>query len=159
MYSTIKDIAQDTNQRLGKIVSELRCPYCLVQFKAIDISLLDAPRISYYGCRVCGQSREVLRLKDGITAVLDNGATVEQVSQGEGLKVNWFLRQGLFDFDRVEIIQATDEEVERFAMQIGNDTDEIRRERYQRMDYIILSGYELSTNTQRILQHIFGRGQ
>jgi hypothetical protein len=31
----------------------------------------------------------------------------------------------LFDFDRVEIQQATDEEVERFAVQVGNDTDEL----------------------------------
>jgi hypothetical protein len=117
----------------------------------------EKPKLYYYGCRACGQSREVLNLKRGVTAVLDNAGTVEQLPQAEELKVNWLHRRSLFDFDRVEIVQATDEEVERFAVSVGNDTDETRRVRYQGMECVISPACELSLNTQRILEYTFGK--
>ena len=39
----------------------------------------------------------------------------------------------LFDFDEIEIKDATDEEVERFIVQVGNDTDAWRLERYSKV--------------------------
>jgi hypothetical protein len=150
------DIGQATIERLKKIALEIWCPHCLARFKAIEISLPEEePKLYYYGCRACGQSREILHLKEGITAILDNAGTVEQFSQGEGLTVNCLHHRSLFDFDRVEIVQATDEEVERFAVSLGNDTDKIRRACYQGMDYTISPSCELSTNTLRVLQYTF----
>jgi hypothetical protein len=152
----LADIGQDTIERLEKIAQEIWCPRCLARFKAIEVALPEkGPEIYYYGCRACGQSREILHLRGGITAVLDNTGTVEQLSQAEGLRVNWLRRRSLFDFDRVEIIQATDEEVERFAVSLGNDTDETRRARYQGMKYVISPNCELSPNTLRVLQYTF----
>ncbi len=81
---------------------------------------------------------------------------VEQMTDGQTLRVSWFHRRELFDFDRVEIIQASDEEVERFAVQVGNDTDELRQPRYQGMVCIISSDCLLSENTVRILERMFG---
>lgn len=147
------DIGQVTIERLEKIASEIWCPRCLARFRAIGIE--EKPKLYYYGCRACGQSQEVLHLKEGVTAVLDNGNTVEQLPQGEELKVNWLCRRSLFDFDRVEIVQATDEEVERFAVSIGNDTDESRQARYQGMGCAIAPGCELSPNTLRVLEYTF----
>jgi hypothetical protein len=66
------------------------------------------------------------------------------------------VRQQLFDFDRVEIIQATDEEVERFAMQVGNDTDPVRQPRYAQMHCLIAPDCRLSENSLRILRNFFG---
>jgi hypothetical protein len=147
---------QATIKRLEKMALEIWRPHCLARFKAIGISLPEeAPKLYYYGCRACGQSREVLRLKGGVTAILDNAGAVEQLSQAEGLNVNWLRRRSLFDFDRVEIVQATDEEVERFAVSIGNDTDKTRRARYRGMEYLISPSCELSPNTLRVLAHIF----
>ena len=63
----------------------------------------------------------------------------------------------MFDFDRVEIVQATNEEVERFVMRVGNDTDSFRKPRYEEMRCIVDSECQLSKNTFRILEHMFGR--
>jgi hypothetical protein len=70
--------------------------------------------------------------------------------------VNWLARSQPFDFDQVEIGQVSDEEVERFAVQVGNDTDPWRRARYQEIGCILLPESNLSENTLRILRSRFG---
>jgi hypothetical protein len=70
--------------------------------------------------------------------------------------VNWSAKRRLFDFDRVEIIQTTDEDVERFAMQVGNDTDPVRQSRYAQMQCHIAPDCQLSENSLRVLQSFFG---
>jgi hypothetical protein len=80
----------------------------------------------------------------------------EQVNQDELLRVNWFRRDSLFDFDRVELVQANDEEVERFAVRVGNDTDPVRSPRYGQMACLIGPDCRPSENTWRILQSQFG---
>ncbi len=72
------------------------------------------------------------------------------------LRVNWLIRRGLFDFDRVEIIQAADEEVERFAVQVGNNTDPVQKAAYPRMSCSIAADCNLSENNRRILARLFG---
>jgi hypothetical protein len=71
--------------------------------------------------------------------------------------VNWLQYRQLFDFDEIQIIQASDEEVERFVVQVGNDTDSVRKARYQHMHCIISSKCNLSENTMRILRRTFGQ--
>jgi hypothetical protein len=79
-----------------------------------------------------------------------------EVAQKEGLvRVNWLVRRELFDFDRVEIIQATDEDVERFAVQVGNDTDPVRQPHYPQMRCLVAPQCRLSENTLRILRQTF----
>jgi hypothetical protein len=70
--------------------------------------------------------------------------------------VNWLTHRKLFDFDEVEIAQTTDEDVERFAVQVGNDTDPKRKPRYQKMRCVVSSECQLSENTMRILERMFG---
>jgi hypothetical protein len=63
----------------------------------------------------------------------------------------------LFDFEQVEIIQATDEDVERFAVQVGNDTDPVRQPHYAQMQRFIAPQCQLSENSLRVLQIMFGQ--
>jgi hypothetical protein len=63
----------------------------------------------------------------------------------------------LFDCDWVEINQATDEDIERFAVQLGNDTDPLRRPRYREMRCLVGPECHLSENTLRILKNMFGQ--
>jgi hypothetical protein len=51
---------------------------------------------------------------------------------------------------------ASDEAVERFAVQVGNDTDEFRKPCYQQMLCLISENCQLSPGVVRILQNIFG---
>jgi hypothetical protein len=63
----------------------------------------------------------------------------------------------MFDFDRVEIIRASDEEVERFAMRVGNDTDPVRQGHYPQAQCVVRPGCRLSENTRRVLKKTFGQ--
>ena len=55
------------------------------------------------------------------------------------------------------IVQASDEDVERFAVQIGNDTDGIRKPIYKDIRCTISPGCKLSENTLRILRRMIGQ--
>ncbi len=152
----LKDIAQAT-RHLGGRPGQLLCPRCLARCCAHPVDLPWDVDVTYYGCRVCHQSQEFIDCPRGIVAVLDAAWRGAQAQRGGLLWVNWQARRALFDFDRVEIIRATDEDVERFAMQAGNDTDPFRRPRYAQMHCVVNPACGLSENTLRILESTFGR--
>lgn len=92
-----------------------------------------------------------------VIAILDTGWVGEsQRQQDDLLRVNWLQRQSLFDFDRVEIVQASDEDVERFARQVSNDTNDWRRAGYRQMPCLISTDCSLSENTINLLKNAFG---
>ncbi|HOS44761.1 MAG TPA: hypothetical protein PK794_13815, partial [Armatimonadota bacterium] len=55
------------------------------------------------------------------------------------------------------IVHATDYDVERFCIMVGNDTDARRISRYRRMAVTVAAACDLSENTLRILRSRFGR--
>ena len=91
-----------------------------------------------------------------VAAILDS-QTDQAISESIGLvRVNWLALKQPFDFDRVEIRRASDEDVERFVMQIGNDTDPFRRPRYKTLRCLVSPQSQLSENSLRILRQRFG---
>jgi hypothetical protein len=56
----LKDIGQDTALRLGSHISDLWCPRCRARVLAHTIRLAWWNQITYYGCRRCGRSRDLL---------------------------------------------------------------------------------------------------
>jgi hypothetical protein len=115
------------------------------------------PDLHYYGCRSCGQSREFMEWPGQVVAVLDRTMSAEQMEQDGALHVNWLRRRRRCDFDRVEIGQTDEINVERFAIQVANDTDACRRERYKQMVCTVRHEVVLSENTLRILKRTFGQ--
>lgn len=92
-----------------------------------------------------------------VVAVLDAGWDAETERIGvDRQRVNWLRRQRVFDFDWVEIVNATDRDVESFVVQIGNDTDDWRQSRYPQMQCVISPQCVLSENTLQILKNTFG---
>jgi len=135
------------------------CADCFMDCTSHTAKIDWANPITYYGCRHCHQSQHVVERGAGVVAVLDEAMT-KPVTSAEGhLRVNWLQHRRLFDFDAIEIGQASDENVERFAVQIGNDTDPARRSRYQTMRCYLAPPIRLSDNTRRILQRTFGEVQ
>ncbi|MEM7348305.1 MAG: hypothetical protein AAF485_29095, partial [Chloroflexota bacterium] len=153
----LKAIAQETTERLKPQQTTALCEICFARVGPHPIKTESLTSLSYYGCRACGQSRAFLSWKGPIVAVLNHLDEADYTEQGDTLRINYLQHGALFDFDRVDIIQATDEEVERFAMQVGNDTDDIRKPKYAGMPYTISPACNLSENTQRILARIFGQ--
>ena len=156
----LRDISTDTTHRLKLNAPYLLCPRCLTccgVHRTNQLLIANHANITYYGCRICHQSKSFIKCPRGILAVLDSGWSGTQIHQKGVLYLNWFQHRRVFDFDRVAIIQATDEDVERFAVQVGNDTDPMRQPRYKRIQCVIGPECRLSKNTVRILQHTFGR--
>ena len=114
-------------------------------------------KIIYCGCRTCSQSTDFEEWTGQVIAILDQEMMAEQFRQDRNLYINWLTFRKLFDFDKVEIVKATDEDVERFAVQIGNDTDAIRQPRYKQMGCSISERCKLSQNTLRVLEKTFGQ--
>jgi hypothetical protein len=154
--SLLQNIASKTSAQLAWVTSDLLCPHCLVYCGPNSLRLPQFGTVTYYGCRACSQSQDLLAWEGWIIAVLDNGMVKEQSQQDKILRANWLIRRELFDFDEVQIVQATDEEVERFAVQVGNDTDAIRKPRYRKMRCTVSTDCQLSANTMRILKRMFG---
>jgi hypothetical protein len=155
----LRDIAHDTQKRLGPRAEHLICPRCLVRCGAHRADLPQQFDVTYYGCRLCRQSREFIDCPQGVVAVLDAGWADAQAQQDGLLRVNWLARRALFDFDQVEIIRAADKDVERFAVQVGNDTDPLRSPRYAEMGCAVGPACGLSENTLRVLESTFGQVQ
>jgi RNase P subunit RPR2 len=153
----LRDIAEQTRHQLGHRADRLLCPDCLTWFSAHQVRLPWWQSITYYGCRSCGQSRKFLLDDVWVVLLLDNQVTWPQFIREKLLYINWSAQHRLVDFDEVQIAAATDEEVERLAVQVGNDTDPLRKGRYPHMRCTISAGCNLSENTLRILRRMFGQ--
>jgi hypothetical protein len=152
----LKDIAAATQHLAGQ-ADRLLCPRCLVRCGAHCAGLPGERDVTYYGCRACCQSQEFIPYPREMIAVLDTAWNDAQAQQSGSLRVNWLARRALFDFDRVEIVRATDKDVERFAMQAGNDTDPFRKPRYPYMRCSLAPNCHLAENTLRVLESLFGK--
>ncbi|MCK6628934.1 MAG: hypothetical protein L6R45_27615 [Anaerolineae bacterium] len=151
----LRDIIEESARRLAHRAPWLLCPTCLTRFGPHTWEFSWWSSSTYYGCRTCRQNRKYLEGK--VMAVLDSQMGAEPIQRDQEIRVSWSARRELFDFDAVEIIEATDEDVERFAVQVGNDTDPTRKPRYKAMQCVVSPGCGLSENTIRILEHTFGQ--
>ena len=147
-------IAADTVDRWGAAEQRLLCADCFTTITRQKISL--NPVVDYYACRDHRHSREAIPVAGQVIAVLDTSMPEQYALDGPDLRVNCFRVGHLFDFDAVDIVQANDEQVERFAVQVGNDTDATRQNRYETMPCRIAPPAHLSDNSLRVLRRMFG---
>ncbi|MBE7469209.1 MAG: hypothetical protein HS114_08745 [Anaerolineales bacterium] len=152
----MQDIAADTTTRVGHQPDSFYCRRCLTRCAAHSGQVTLIKTVTYYGCRTCRQSQALLEWPGPVIAVLDSRMTEKWVAQAGTVRVNWLLHRSLFDFEAVEIVQASDEDIERFAVQVGNDTDPLRKPDYELMTCRIGLTCHLSENSLRVLRSIFG---
>jgi len=151
----LDNIERETKARLADRAADLLCPDCLVSFARYEVDLGRLASMAYYGCRKCGQSRRVLETDRKVVAVLDADWRETRAERTGYLRVNVLLDQPLFEFERVEIIKATDHQVERFVMLLANDDDAGRQAHYSRAICLLGPQVALSQNTLRLLAHTF----
>ncbi len=152
----MRSISSDTTQRLHQQTEKWICHICFLRCKRHQVNRagVDLP---YYGCRGCARSWGLLHIERDIVCCLASRETpLHQEDQGD-LYVNWTRHQALFDFDWIWLKQADDETVERFAVDVGNDLDPKRRSNVSRMLCVVEPNLDLSLNTLRILESMFGR--
>ncbi len=152
----LKDIGAETKFKYRHRITEILCPECLTQFSAHHLKLtwFVNPGVTiYYGCRVCSQSQEFI--EETPILVLDRAMTEPQIFTADTLRVNWLLARRLIDCDQIEIIEASDEEVERFVVQLGNNTDPLRERLFKMVPVILSASCHLSANTHQMLERVF----
>ncbi|MEM7346187.1 MAG: hypothetical protein AAF485_18255 [Chloroflexota bacterium] len=150
----LQSIETHTAEHLGEQPDQSVCLYCLTKCQRYEARYGRRKRLTYYGCRLCQQSRNIWQ--GTVTTILDVASRKRVIEEENTLRVNWLKKRQLFDFDTVEIINASDEAVERFAVQVGNDTDPTRIARYPAMTCWIDTQAALSENSYRILESRFG---
>lgn len=115
-------------------------------------------RAPYLCCRSCSGADDLMRDVREVVAILDSSRQGPEFVQTNGtVRVHWRQRAALFDFDRIEIAQASDYDVERFCMQVGNDTDAVWQPKYRKMLCTVDPSYDLSQGILNLLKNAFGR--
>ncbi|MEM7342809.1 MAG: hypothetical protein AAF485_01075 [Chloroflexota bacterium] len=150
----VKSIIEETRERLAEEPGSWICSHCFVHCMAHYLPTTSS--LTYYGCRVCKRSWGLVYAPDNVVCILDEDWLDTYKAETNQLKVNWMLHKAMFDFDRVKIIKATDKDVEHFAIQVGNDTEPQRESNYPKMHCTIDERCQLSLNTVRILENLFG---
>ena len=151
--SLLETVGQGT-AHLQPQLPTLLCQHCLTRCTRHEVKVARGERLTYYGCRACGQSRHFWEAPV-VIAVLDASSKTKLTPAQEPLCINWLADKTLFDFDAVEIIQATDKDVEQFVVQLGNDTDPKRTAARQTMTCHLAPEAQLSENTRRLLKRTF----
>jgi len=129
----------------------LLCSSCLT--RTVRKKTRGAP---YYACRVCGSAETLLEGILYVVAVVGK-AEEEDLFLNDTVRGNWRKHEQIFDFDSVEIVDAADEQIERFLIQVGNDMDKLRRKKYKKMLCVVSNELMLADNTLRNLQNTFAK--
>jgi len=116
----------------------------------------ETKRVYYWGCRVCRSAGLLVPGAGESVAVLDRRMDVAGELSDGVFRGNWLRRVSLLDFDRVEIIDATDDEVERLCVQVMSDTDQHQTGRYRAMRCAVSPECGLSAATINMLRNAFG---
>jgi hypothetical protein len=116
----------------------------------------------WYGCPACGRvaalgGHNIITGIEFVTATIDRSTSEPHVASDGALNGNWLARRSLFDFDSVEILDADEIDVQKFCVQVRNDTDLERKRRYRTMQCRVSNRLELRENTIRNLSAAFGK--
>lgn len=147
----------ELNELLAPTAHALLCGKCLTRFIWKVARVGGVGEAPYLTCRQCGRAGNGLRAVNLVVAVLDAGMSAPCLIEHTTARVHALGRNGLFDFDGVEVVQASDYQVERFCMMVGNDTDPERSARYREMLCQVWHHATLSENSLNVLRSIFGR--
>ncbi|MFK7845163.1 MAG: HEAT repeat domain-containing protein, partial [Rhodothermales bacterium] len=146
MEEIIKQRLIDILKQAQHIKPEVICTQDLTRF--ISSSQNQLP---YYTCRMCGDSYHALRVNK-VVVVLQTDAPAHSMDNEAHFRFNWLKQPILIDFDEVEIGDVADEEILRFCVMVGNDTDLFRKTKVR---CEIKSSAQLSPNTIRVLHKTF----
>lgn len=150
----IEAISLDTTIRLEAELGRLTCPDDFHRFRMNKVYLGSEP-FTICGCRECLQSRRFHRA-DTVIALLDEDLSWESETRAGEFLVNWLVWRDLFDFDRVELGRVADKAVEEFVLQVKQDQDSDRKNRYSKMNCRLNSNCTIAQVSVHLLMKVFG---
>ena len=110
----------------------------------------------YLGCRICKQTHTSTKAPK-LIAILDNYELPQTHEEGSPYRVNWLKHRTRMDFDAVEIGDCTEDAITEFCIDMGNETDAYRTQKYKSVLCIIKSGITLSTKSMNLLRNRFNK--
>ncbi|OPZ85990.1 MAG: putative lyase [bacterium ADurb.Bin429] len=156
-----RELAFDTLLEMKEVLEpcahSFYCEACLARFIWKRAEVRGMGQAPYLVCRQCGKSAYALSDVNLVVAVLDHTLREPYRMDGTTARIHALAREDLFDFDAVEILRATDYEVERFCMRVGNDLDDERVRRYRQLLCQVWNHAALSESTVNVLRSMFGR--
>ena len=105
-------------------------------------------------CRQCKKTSFGISVTN-VALVIDQNATWKSKLVNGIFKLNLKLLEDLPDFNVVEIGHHTAEDIERFCIQIGNDSDMHRVPTYKKIAYRALPGISMSQKSIALLDKFF----
>ena len=153
-------IAEETARRLRPTKErQFLCGRCLARIlrQKAKIGGKRSTDLWFYGCRLCAQGHNVLAYWGHVVAVLDPNMNGKIEERGGDVRVNWLEYRKPSDFDRVEIVQASESEIEQFVIHVRNDADDYRRKQCGSTICRVHSQCQLSENLRRALERTFQR--
>ena len=108
-------------------------------------------------CRVCGRQERKFVGVSRVVAVLDSksGKLFEQTDSD--MRINWLIHRKPFDLEAVELVIASDEEVEAFTNQMRFESDDQIATRLLSLRCSVNSICVFKEGTMRLLKLTFGR--
>ena len=110
--------------------------------------------IVYAGCRTCGSTIFGIDTTS-LILVLDKSYRSTLSREGSNCRVNWFRIMRMIDFDRVEIGDCSDDDIQSFCVEMGNETDPFRLGQFLRSTCALLPSASLSQSTLNLLKQRF----
>ncbi len=147
-----------TTSALAPRLPAMLCGMHFARFeKRAVVGRLRRPLTTYVACRECDTAARAVMGVTRVVAALDE--LMAQTVEYEGLcaRVNWRKLAQLFDFDAVVLRRADEYDIERFCIQVANDTDEVRKPRYARMQVYVHEDAGLSVGRLNMLRSLFGQ--
>ncbi len=163
-------IAASETQRWMKAERGLLCRRCWTPFelKSVPVPTDELKRtgvetIEVAACPSCGQSRDAYEHKGPVVLTLDAAGGPEPVRVGRELWVNWlalarsesFEGQRVFECTRVEILNATDQDVAHLLVDVTSDTHPERKATWATMTCRVRASAGLGDNTLNALRGVF----
>ena len=137
-----------------KRINELYCLRDYARFEEYKFQPVPFQHVPYVACRKCG-STLYTNVFSRVRAVLDHSME-KPFHHSHGLfRVNWFHFEAMFDFDQVEIGEASDEEVLAFTLKIANDMDPYRTGRPRKPLCFLRNESTITPNTIGVLGKVY----
>lgn len=108
-------------------------------------------------CRVCGRQERKFTGVSRVVAVLDSKSRKLFEQTGGDMRINWLIHRKPFDLEEVELVVASDEEVEAFTNQMRFESDDRIATRLLSLRCSVNALCVLKEGTMRLLKLTFGR--
>ena len=129
--------------------------YCQKHLRRFDLERVK--RFTYGVCRSCRGSQHGMFVKSSFL-MLDSSVSWKKLKKEATFWVNGFQLDELCDFDALIVGVCSYEDIERFCIMIGNDSDKERVKKYRRTTYRLREGNTITDKGLALLDRFFQRG-